>query len=371
MGAAITTANPADFANRQQAYFNPKILKALQYSLKLCQYGLSQGYTTIGDTIRFFRPRKASTSYINAQALTGLTITPLLAPTVLSEGVKPTNLTEVGVGYVDIKMTQRAALAQISDRTTALDLLNTLEVYSKTMGEDAALDYDTVVRNWLINGVYNSGTTYVNGDDGGYFERFAGVENTGNSAADFATLSGLAKVNGKITRGVALGVVTQLATSKVPKINGNYVCVVAPQVVHDIRQDELWLRAATFAGDPLYKDLEVMLDGVAYVKASNPFIEDAVYGTEDATDDDNSGLIYSNIYLGADAFGIPNLTNKEAGGSQQAPRLQIVNGADKADPLNQLRYIGWKSFFGAAPFVTSVSQERPRFVVLRAKSTFV
>lgn len=375
LGAAVTTTNPSDFANRQQTFFNKKILKALQFSLKLCGYGLSEGYTTIGDTVRFFRPRKANLNGINAQALTGITIVPLTTPTVLTEGVKPTNLTEVAIGYTDIKMTQRAGLSQISDRATALDLFNTMMVQSKTMGEDAALDYDTVVRNWLINGLFNSNATFANGNDGGYFERFCGVVNTGNSAVDFGGLAGLSKIQGSITRAHALGVVTQLKTSKVPKIGGNYVAISPPAVLHSIRQDETWVRAAVFQGDPLYKDLELMLDGVAYVSADNPWVEGAVYGTESQTPID-AGLIYTTIFLGADAFGIPNLTNKAAGGTQSAPRMIVVDGPDKADPLNQQRFVGWKSFFGAGLFIattdgTTISTgERPRTCLLRSKSTF-
>lgn len=373
VGTGVST--DTDFAKRQQTFFNPKILHALQNSLKLAQYGLSEGYKTIGNTVRFFRPRKANVSGINAAALTGLNVTPLTTPTVLTEGVKPTNLTAVEIGYVDIVMTQRAALSQITDIVTALDLFNTLMVFSKTMGEDAALDYDTVIRNWLISAVYNSNNTYNNGTDGGFFERFAGVQNTGVSNDDFATLAGLSKQNGRITRGEALKCVTQLVTAKVQPFNGNFVCVCPPQVVHDIRQDEQWLRAATFKGDPLYKDLEIMLDGVAYVRATNPWMEGAVYGTESATDP-GDGLIYSSIYLGQEAFGIPNLSNKNAGGSQSAPKLTIVDTPDKSDPLNQLRYVGWKSFFGAGAFIatsngtTPITGERPRELVLRTKSTF-
>ena len=371
MGALATTTNPADFANRTQTLFNPKLLEALKFNLKLCKFGLSEGYSAIGDTIRFFRPRKASQSYINAQALTGITITPLVTPTSLGEGVKPTNLTEVGIGYVDIKMTQRAGYAELTDRLQAIDLVNTLKVYSNTMGEDAALDYDTVVRNWLVNGVYGSDNTYNNGNDGGYFERFAGVLNTGTSANNFGTLVGASKATGKLTRTAALAAVTQLKTSKVPKINDKYVCMTSPQVIHDMRQDTTWVQTGQYqAKDQLFKDMTIELDGVVYIEQNNPFIEAAVYGTESATDP-GDGLVYSNLYLGKDAFGIPNLSNQKAGGSQQAPKLIILNQPDKADPLNQKTTIGWKSFFGAAAFITSVTGERPRYVNLRTKSTFI
>lgn len=369
--AMASTSNPSDFSNRTQTFFNPKLLEALKYNLRLAKYGLNEGYTTIGDTIRFFRPRKASLSGINAQALVGLNVTPSTTPTTLTEGVKPTNLTEVGVGYVDIKMTQRAGYAELTDRLQAIDLINTLKVYSETMGLDAALDYDTVIRNWLLNGVYASNGTYANGTDGGYFERFAGVTNTGTSATDFATLGGLSKANGKLTRTAALGVVTQLKTSKIPKINDKYVCMTSPQVVHDIRQDTTWVQTGLYqAKDQLFKDMTIELDGVVYVEQNNPWIEGGTYGTESTTDP-GDGLIYSNLFLGKDAFGIPNLSNAKAGGSQSAPKLIILNQADKADPINQKTTIGWKSFFGAAAFITSLSDERPRYAILRTKSTFV
>lgn len=367
---AGTSSNPTDFANRTQTLFNPKLLQALLYNLRLCKYGLSEGYSAIGDTIRFFRPRKASVSYINAQALTGLSITPLSTPTTLTEGVKPTNLTEVAIGYVDIKMAQRAGYAELTDRLQAIDLINTLKVYSQTMGEDAALDYDTVVRNWLLNGLYNSNATYATGADGGYFERFAGVTNTGVSATDAATLNAASKANGKLTRVAALGAVTQLKTSKIPKINDKYVCMTAPQVVHDIRQDTTWVQTGQYqAKDQLFKDMTIELDGVVYVEQNNPFTEGGAYCVESVTDP-GDGLTYSNLFLGRDAFGIPNLSNARAGGSQQAPKLIILNQADKADPINQKTTIGWKSFFGAAAFITSLTDERPRYVNLRTKSTF-
>ncbi len=376
--AAVTTSNPSDYSYRLQTYYNPKLLEALQYSLKLAGYGLSEGYSTIGYTIRFFRPRKANLSGINAEAArtTRLTkITLASTPTSLTEGTTPTGLTEVAIGHKDIVLYQQGGLATITDKLQAIDLLNTVKVYTKTMGEDAALDYDRVIRDSLINGLGDSDAGYTgsNFPKGGYFERFAGVVNTGDSSADYNTLQGLSKANGKITRGIALGVVTQLKTSLVPTIGGNYVCVTPPATIHDIRQDETWVKAATRVDTQnLYKDLEIMLDGVAYVKADSPWVEGAAYLTESSTDPGN-GLVYTNIYLGRDAFGIPNLTNKRAGGTQSAPKIVILDQADKYDPLNQKTCIGWKSFFGADPFIANddaTSYDMPRYALLRNKSTW-
>jgi N4-gp56 family major capsid protein len=130
MGAAITTSNPADFSNRVLSYYNKQLLQALQFNLRLTNYGRQQAVpkATGFNGIRFFRPRRPNRAGVQA----------------LTEGTVPTNLTEVAVGYIDIKLKQRGALTKITDIVTATDLLDTLDVYSKTLGQDAALDLESV-----------------------------------------------------------------------------------------------------------------------------------------------------------------------------------------------------------------------------------
>src|SRR3954468_5332949 len=101
MGAAATTTNPADFANRIQKHFSKQLLKALQFNLRLGSYGVAKELpaNSAANTIRFFRPRKANRASVGA----------------LTEGTAPTNLTEVAIGYVDIQLLQRGALAKITD----------------------------------------------------------------------------------------------------------------------------------------------------------------------------------------------------------------------------------------------------------------
>jgi hypothetical protein len=117
-----------------------------------------------------------------------------------TQGTAPANLTEVAIGYVDVLLKQRGALAKITDIVRAIDLLDTLDVYTKTMGADAALDFDTVCSHAICsnpgqadadgtaNPIPVGQTTMYNSN--GSFERFAGVANTLVSATDFATLAG-------------------------------------------------------------------------------------------------------------------------------------------------------------------------------------
>jgi N4-gp56 family major capsid protein len=359
MGAAVTTANPADFANRTQTYFNPKLLKALLFNLILAPYGAKKDFPAIGTTIRFFRPRAASKAGVAAVA----------------EGVTPINLTEVAVGYVDVPLSQRGALATITDIVQAIDLLDTVRLYVDTMGMDAALDLDTVIRDALVAGILNSGTTYKYGPTAtqqGYPERFAGIPNTGVSATDFASLVALTPANSKMTRARHIAMITQLKAARVPMIGGKYVVATSPVIISDVRQDTDWIAAATRMADgSMYKNAEIELDGGVFVPHDNTFIEDQTYGTYDDVDDNSNGLVYSSIYLGADAFGVPELSNKRAGGSQMSPRVIVLAQADKSDPLNLKTSIAWKAFYGAKPFITNVSGEFPHYGILRTKSTFV
>lgn len=339
-------STPADFASRVQTYFNPQLLKALVFNLVLAQFGFTQKYPAIGSTIRFFRPRQANTVGTGA----------------VTEGTTPVTLTEVAVGYVDVDLTQRGALATVTDLVQAIDLLNTVQLYVKTMGSDAALDLDTVIRNALITALNDIDATY----GANYFDRYAGVVNTGDSSVDFTSLSNLTAANSKITRARHLACVTQLKAAKVPKLNGRYVAVLPPEVMHDVRQDTDWVTAATRVnkGEAFYKDAEIELDGCVFVEANNPFRE-TNYKTYAAT-----GKVFSTIYLGEGAFGTPELSNNKAGGSPMGPKMNILAQPDKADPLNLKTFIGWKAFYGAKSLTTSEASDVPHYLVLRSQSTF-
>jgi N4-gp56 family major capsid protein len=344
--AAVTTSNPADFANRVQTYFTPELLKALLYHLVLAKYGWTQKFPAIGTTIRFFRPRGANTTGVAA----------------IAEGVTPTTLSEVAVGYVDVPLSQRGALATVTDLVQAIDLLNTVQQYVKSMGADAALDLDTVIRNALVTALNDSNATYT----GAFFERFAGTVNTGVSSTDFATFNALTAANAQMTRARHLVNLTQLRASRVPLIEGKYAVLVPPQVMLDVRKDVDWVSAATRMADgSIFKNDEIELDGGVFIPHDNPWREGATYKTYSA-----SGANFGVLYLGDGAFGTPQLDNNKAGGSPMAPRMNILTSPDKSDPLNLKTFIGWKAFYGAKALITNVADDVPHFLLFRTKTTF-
>lgn len=397
MAATITTIAPADFANRQQKYFSRQLLKELLFNLKLGQYGVAKELpaNSAASTIRFFRARRAkkgtATSGPRSLAFANPTGGANTIGTYANEGVVLTPRTAGrAVGYVDIQLQQRGDLSDVSDIVRGIDLFDTLDLNTKSMAADAALDFDFVCSHAICSqagtadadGTPNPipvGQTTMYGSNTSY-ERFAGMQGTLNSANDFATLTGLSNSNGRLTRAAHIGSITRLkgvgGQPGVPMINGKYKALIPPEVMADLRLNEqTWVNTAQFNNNKKTGSLDqwedFTLDGADFVEANSPFIETGgVYGQYGvgASVADN---IYSCIYLGAEAFGVPKLSGMRAGSDPMAPSLIVLDKADKSDPLNQLTTFGWKAFYQAGLLWTNEATDVPHLVVLRCKSTFV
>lgn len=338
--AIMTLANPADVANRLRTYFNPKLLKTIENELVLNQFANQDGEiqpNTGSKTIRFFKRRPADASQVVA----------------LTDGTPINTFTEVAIGYVDCTLTQTGQAAKVSDLLRTIDLLPIMSATVETMGEDAALKFDSTIRDVIIAGFLNSNNKA---------ERFAGVLNTNNSANDFATLAGKAAADSKMTRARGLAALTQMKRTLVPKMKGGYVCAIPPVLLHDLRQDPDWVAAATRSDvKAIYKDEVINLDGVRYVEHTNPEIENAVYGTYDA-----AGSIYTAMYFGRDAYGCPKITKL---GNGMKPQIVICDKADKSDMINQFTSVAWKAFWNAVLLKTNQAADVFYGCLFRCKTT--
>lgn len=343
------------------------------FSLRMYQFADTKTAPAAGTlAIRFFRARKAK----KAGGGQG--------PQNLTEGTVNQHKTEVSVGNLDCYLNQRGDDFEISDIVRATDVLDTLKVYMKTVGEDAALDFDQVMTNSIMGdastankakalGLGNVQTTLFNSNNtygiatAKYFERFAGVVNTGNSANDFTTLAGETPANSKWTRLEHLRALTQLRANDVKPPDGKVFPVICPpQVKFDIRQDATLVAAMTQRDNAkLYKWEEFELDGGAFIESTNPWQELATYGTYD-----NTGGIYTTLYLGDDAFGTVRISSNVAGGDPAAPKITVLDEPDKSDPYNQKVIGAWKAYYGSILKITSDATDVPHIVALRTQSAF-
>jgi len=371
---------PADFNNRVQKYFSRQLLQALVYNLRLGSFGVPKEVPAnmAADTIRFFRPRRAKKG------------TSTSGPRALTESVPLTPLTAgAAVGFVDCALKQRGDATSMSDIVRAIDLFDTLAINVKTMGADAALDFDFVCSHAIVskagtadldgtpNPIPLGQTTMFNSNTN--FERFAGVSNTLNSQNDFNTLAGESNSQAKMSRSAHLGMVTRLkginGEPSVPSFGGRYKALLAPEIMMDLRQDQTWVTAATYNNTPkigIDQWVEFTLDGCDFVENQSPFIETTGnYGVYSPDAGGATNLnIYSNIYLGQEFFGVPKLSGMRAGSDPRAPSLIILDKPDKADPANQQTIVSWKAFYSAVLLLTSETTDRPHGGILRCKSTF-
>jgi N4-gp56 family major capsid protein len=375
--ATASTTNPADFAQRRTVLLEREMLKSLLFQLRFEQFADKKTVESKGTlAVRFFRARKAARS---GSAGTGGAGTGIAN---LTEGTTNQRNTQVGVGSLDCYLNQRGDDFTITDIAKATDVLDTLRIYMKTTGEDAALDYDSIIQASVLGNATTAGlakalglgaaqTTLYNSNASfgiGYFERFAGVVNTGNSANDFATLAGLQPAQGKFTRLENLRCATQLRSNDIkPKDGKNYAAVIAPQVMFDIRQDATLVGAMQYRDNSLlYKWEEFTLDGIAFIETTNPWQEAAGgYGTYNS-----AGNIYTNLYIGDDAFGTVLINDKTAGSSPAAPKVVVLDKPDKSDPYNQRVVGAWKAYYGSILKLTSDASDVPHVVASRVQSTF-
>ena len=254
--------------------------------------------------LRFFRPVSAASSNV----------------VTLVEGTPISTFTDMSYTAVDVDLVQIGEAMKFTDVLGWTSLLNILKDGIALMGEDCALKADDVTLATIIGG---SPT-----------ERFSGGQTT------FAGLGGLSAANGKFTYSDGLDAVTNLTINKTPRINGEYIGIVPPQIARDLQVDSTWVNASSYTGvKQLFRGEIGMLSGVRYVVTTNAWGESATKGTRDTA----TPTIFSTIFTGRDAYGVAKLN----GTSPMKPQVIIADKPDKTDPLNQLLIAGWKAYYNA------------------------
>lgn len=369
--ALTTTGNPASVADRLQTFFSKKLLEVQVDELVLNQFGIEADLPmkAAGRTIRFFKPALASSDLYGASPTAKTDVVGLFAVGSADEGVPITTHRENDWTKVDVSLEQYVQATKISDVVSMIDAYQPLKQNMDLMGRDGALLYDSLIRNAVQGSTHPDGSTtpLTHGSDGTngcelFVDGSGTIINSGTSSTHFGTLSGLTQEQGKCFRRFVLAAGTRLRVNKAPKLRREYVCVLPPQVQHDLVQDSAYEKAFEGRGnDGVFKGQLARIDGFRFVEHTNPFIEDEVYGTYDSTDDDSDGLVYSTLFLGRGAFGCVKLAGSK---SPLKPRMYIHDKPDKSDPANQFVMAAWKAFLMA------MGLDSRNIVVGRCKSTF-
>ena len=169
----------------------------------------------------------------------------------LTEGVTPEG-NSLTVTNILATVTQFGDFITQSDvlELTALD--NTILEATKLLGSQAGKTLDTIVRD-----IINAGTNVS------FASKWSGTTETEVNARKDLDGTATLKVD-TIEKAVA-----KMAANNAPKINGDYVCIVHPYVVYDLRRDPDWVEAHKYASpEELYNGEVGKLAGVRFVESS-------------------------------------------------------------------------------------------------------
>jgi N4-gp56 family major capsid protein len=303
------TSTTTGIVDQYQRTFSKVLLERLIHSLVLNQWAQKKPLPSNAGskTIRFTRYGEAKVDNIVE----------------LTEGVTPDDSTNrvLETEKVDADLVQFGEILKFTDILSATELFNNMKEGTTVAGEDSALFFDQLIGKELASLP----------DTGSKVTRYA----AGTQYSDVTPTS-------PVTAVMFLDIATGLKKNKCPKIGGYYIGVVAPEVSRDVMRDTDWLEAAKYSNVmDLYNGEVGKLYGVRFVETTNPYRSTIRYTAAYETGEKISSFVF-----GREAYGVPELSKGDIS-SPFAPKMLIADGADKSDPLNQRKTLGWKSFYTA------------------------
>ena len=233
--------------------------------------------------------------------------------TPLTEGVTP-NGQKLSLKKLTATVAQYGGYVELSDilMLTAID--DQLIQATKLLGSQAGRTLDTITREVLAGG---TNVQYAEG------QVSARASLVGGSATPSA--------NHYLTVKAIQMAVRTLKRMNAPKINGNYVAIVHPDVVFDLMRDPEWQAPHNYVDtENIYSGEIGRIAGVRFVETT----EAKIFEGAGASSRD----VYATLVLGEDAYGVTELT----GGGLQHIVKQLGSGGS-TDPLDQRATAGWKA----------------------------
>lgn len=235
------------------------------------------------------------------------------ALTPLTEGVTPDGQ-KLSLKKLTATVAQYGGYVELSDILLLTAIDNQLVQATKLLGSQAGRTLDTITREVLAGG---TNVQYAEGQ----------VASRANLVGGSATAS----ANHYLTVKAIQMAVRTLKRMNAPKINGNYVAIVHPDVTFDLMRDPEWQAPHQYVDtENIYSGEIGRIAGVRFVETT----EAKVFEGAGADGRD----VYATLVLGEDAYGVTELT----GGGLEHIVKQLGSGGT-TDPLDQRATAGWKA----------------------------
>lgn len=233
------------------------------------------------------------------------------ATTPLTEGVTPEGQ-KLKMSTIESTVEQYGGYIELSDILLLTAIDNNLVQATKLLASQAGRTLDTITREVLAGG------TNVQYYDGSVSSRaelgYTSKEENNNLTVDC------------IKRAVRL-----LKSMNAPRINGDYVGIIHPDVTYDLTNDPEWQRPHEYVDtDNIYSGEIGRIAGVRFVETTEAKIFEGL-GKE-------SQDVYATLILGDNAYGVTEISG---GGLEHI--VKQLGSAGTADPLNQRATAGWKA----------------------------
>jgi N4-gp56 family major capsid protein len=264
--------------------------------------------------------------------------------TVLTEGATPT-ASVVSATKVSASLLFYADLRSISDQVAATAVCPVVEETVQALGYGAALTKDSIIANLIGFGsatstgvtnaasatypsVYSQGFPILEGNLNTAFWPDTSARATPLTAGYFSTIPTIAHIREAVT--------VLKTLNAIPFESNLYKGVVHPLVSDLIRRD------STFPTWMAYSNLQAMTKGklgvierVDFEESSNALWSVVTASAWSTGYTSGGGSIFGTLIFGKGAYGVTKLGAKDA-------KINIVTGADKTDPLNQVTLVGYK-----------------------------
>ena len=230
------------------------------------------------------------------------------ALTPLTEGVTPSGR-KLRVNPLVATVQQYGDYVELSDVLLLTAIDNNLVQATKLLGSQAGRTLDTVTRE-VINGGLNV-----------YYANDA-LDRASLTSADKLTIDDVRKA------------VRRLKVQNAQKINGYYAGIIHPDCAYDLMSDPKWVNVKTYSDpDGIYEGEIGRIEGVRFVESTEAKIFGKGETGNNATID-----VYSTLIIGADAYGVTEVT----GGGLRFITKQL-GSSGVADALDQRASAGWKA----------------------------
>ena len=235
----------------------------------------------------------------------------------LVEGVTPDG-TKIEMGVITAEIHQYGAYVTLSDILILTAIDNNIVQATELLGSQAGRTLDTITREIL------NGGSVVQYGDGTKTSRAQLSHADANKDTDRLTVTAVRKA------------VRTLKRMNAPKINGDYVGIIHPDVAYDLMSDPDWKYPHTYVDtENIYNNEIGKLHGVRFVESTEAKIW---HGTEEPDYCADGESVYSTLILGAKAYGVTEVT----GGGLTHIVKQLGSGGT-TDPLDQRATVGWKA----------------------------